>query len=537
MTTDTTSHRTSPSDKPQAVQQSSFILQAGSAPPAFKWGMIIVLGLGATLPLPLLTTSPLHHDEALYAYWARLISSGQDVMLHTVAVDKPPLFIYTLAIFFKVLGISETIARLPSLLAHMAIIFLTLQLGARLYNHQAGLLAALLISLSPYAILFAPTALTDPLMVACILAASLAAIVKRPLLAGLGLGLAAATKQQGVFFLPLILGFLTLPGLAQSLQVRRLSKLIGICLLTFIITLAVPLIWDAARAYRPGFWLQSSLSYGGIATAVGQFSDRFLSFLNLLQYVTASSGLNLIFIVGLPLLLLVNWWLDKRTALPDWLLAGFFAIFIVLHAIFSFQVWDRYLLGLVPLICLLLARILLLPISVSNRLRHMQKFSEKKFLLFVSRRAWSAALAIATFVLVAALMLSPVQQAINAVYPLGGDHGAFYGTAEITAYLRRHAGANVTLYHRWLGGHWRFYLFDFPYDFRFWQSPQDLAQQASANVRGMQYIAFPAWQSSTAAQLALADEDLHLILSFKTYRPEGTPGIFLYRIESTEARR
>ena len=64
------------------------------------------------LPLPLLI-EPLHHDEALYAFWARLIATGIDPMLNSVPVDKPPLFIYVLAILFKKMGVSDIIARLP----------------------------------------------------------------------------------------------------------------------------------------------------------------------------------------------------------------------------------------------------------------------------------------------------------------------------------------------------------------------------------------------------------------------------------------
>jgi len=138
---------------------------------------------------------------------------------------------------------------------------------------------------------------------------------------------------------------------------------------------------------------------------------------------------------------------------------------------------------------------------------------------------------IVAFSLVTGLMAEPIRLAVHSAYPLGGDHGAYTGASEVAAYLRGHVGANVTLYHRWLGAHWRVYLFNFPYDFRFWQSATDLVQQAGANAGGVQYIAFPAWQSTTPAQLALSDVGLTLVPVFKTIRPDGAPAIFLYKIE------
>ena len=47
--------------------------------------------------IPWLTNYPLHRDEALYGYWARLIASGQDPLLLIPWVDKPPLVLYLLA--------------------------------------------------------------------------------------------------------------------------------------------------------------------------------------------------------------------------------------------------------------------------------------------------------------------------------------------------------------------------------------------------------------------------------------------------------
>jgi len=497
--------------------------------PFSQTGLIIVLGLGLLLPLGPLTHSPLHHDEALYIYWGQLVASGRDPLLNTVAVDKPPLFIYTLAIFFKLFGFSDTVARLPSMLAHFAIIGLSFGLGRNLYGRQTGLLSALIVTLSPFSILFAPTALTDPMMVAWVLLAAWAATEQKPLWVGLGLGLAAATKQQGIFFAPLIFGLLFLchPPISTTTNketptLQNRSRPISQALLVYIIVLTLPLIWDLNRTYRPGFWLQSAASYGGLSSAVTQFPTRWDSFVQLLTFITGSQTLNTVFLFGLPLIFLTKPMATRIQSQSniDWFLGGFCLIFVGLHAAFSFQVWDRYLLGLVPLAGLLLARILLLP----QRIIHARQIPHQATVIA----------GLLPFGVAIWLMAAPVQQAVNTAYPLGADHGAFYGTDQVAAYLRQHAGANVTLYHRWLGGHWRAYLFNFPYDFRFWQSADDLARQAVANATGRQYIAFPAWQSTTPAELALFEQGLALHSVFKTIRPDGNPAISLYQIEAIE---
>jgi hypothetical protein len=137
------------------------------------------------------------------------------------------------------------------------------------------------------------------------------------------------------------------------------------------------------------------------------------------------------------------------------------------------------------------------------------------------------------YILAAALMAKPARQAAQSGCPVGGDHGAYYGAAETAAWLRGHAGANVTLHQRWLGAHWRYYLFDFPYDLRYWELAEALATQAGKTA-GAQYIAFPPWQSGTEAELALADVGLSLLPVFRTYQSTGAPGIFLYKITTND---
>jgi uncharacterized membrane protein len=175
------------------------------------------------LPANLLTSQRFHHDEALYATWALQITSGADPWLAHTPIDKPPLFLYLVAGAMGLLGATETAARIPSLLATALTVGLTFWLGRKLYGAGVAVVAAWLVALSPFTILFAPTAFTDPLLVALVLAACLVAAHGRAGWAGVMMGLAIATKQQGIFFVPIFVTLLVIYDLRFTIYDLRFT--------------------------------------------------------------------------------------------------------------------------------------------------------------------------------------------------------------------------------------------------------------------------------------------------------------------------
>ena len=210
--------------------------------------------------------------------------------------------------------------------------------------------------------------------------------------------------------------------------------------------------------------------------------------------------------------------LPSSPALTDWLLALFILAFLLLHAPLSFQVWDRYLLGLIPFLALRLARILLLPRIIFKN--HWPRLYT----------AWKPApnliIGLSIAFLLTATLLNPLRNASNGRYPLGSNSHALQGIGQITAYLQGNVGANHTLYHHWLGTHWRFYLWDYPYDLQYWDSPGELAARA---VPGG-FLAYPAWHSDTELRLALYQAGLALHEVTRAYTTGGTPSLILYKI-------
>jgi hypothetical protein len=504
-------------------------------------GVGLAVLLAVLLPLNLLATQRFHHDEALYATWALEIASADNPMLYQTPIDKPPLFLYTVASSIWLLGNTETAARLPSLLATCFTVGLTFFLGQKLYSSAAGLLAAWLVALSPFTILFAPTTFTDPMLVMLVLAGCLAAVYGRAVWAGIFLGLAIATKQQGIFFVPLVVALLV-PEIKRwetrnskdepdtQYAIRTTYHVLRKFFPAILVTLLPVFLWDIFRNQSPGFWQLSLINYGGLNNTIGQFGERWLEFINLLTYATASPILNIIFIAGLPLLLgygiicqRANLPTDQRfNSYYDWIFALFILTFLFVHTWFSFQVWDRYLLGLVPFFALLLARILILPWTILKQYwpnRHSSFLPATRFVF-----------SLAIVVLLVLTLARPVQNAVNGRYPLGSHSQALSGIEQLVAYLQGNAGADTTLYHRWLGMHWRFYLWNYPYDLQYWSSPEELMSRAKPG----HLIAFPSWHSETEIRLALTNADLYLHELARGYTPLGNPSIVLYQIVEKE---
>jgi len=539
-------------------------------------GLALPMVVGAVLRLAPIGANRFHEDEALYSFWALQVATGRDPILNHSPVDKPPLFIYTLALCFKLFGPSEVVARLPSELSSMASIALTYCLAWQLYGRAVAMVAAVLMALSPFNILFAPTAFTDPLMVAWVLASLCLAANDNFGGSGLMLGLAAATKQQGLFFLPLaiIIGVRcrkpppptsgkgsTLPPQGWGDLREGLSFILG-----FLAVMAPVAWWDSLRwRLQPNYLEQSLISYGGLTLVdPARLVERLGDWAELLHYITASPILNLLLLGGLPCLLLYDlrrWGGESATSslartsagsatgvqgrarlmaalrlqlrplaigtgtFFDVALSGFLIVFLLAHWVLSFNVWDRYLLGLVPLLLILLARIIWLATgALAHLISDLTGSVRARF--SISLRGFFAVL------LLAATLTGPALKAARSGYPIGGDHGAYDGIEAVAEYFRDHVPAGSILYHHWLGWHYSFYMFDFPLVFRWYPSPEELAEDASQIDGAQRYIVFPSGKLTSAVTDALAEAGLTLHRVYRTHRRDGSTSFTVYQIRA-----
>ena len=162
---------------------------------------------GFALRLPLLMRFPLREDEAIYGYWALHAWYVDPLFLH-VWPDKPPVFLWLLSAALQLWGhgpeTAGAAARWINIMAGTLTIPVLAACARRWWGQGAAVVVALMVALNPFAISFAPTAFTDPLLV---LAGSLALALivrRRWFWSGFWLGIAIMTKQQGLLFAPLV---------------------------------------------------------------------------------------------------------------------------------------------------------------------------------------------------------------------------------------------------------------------------------------------------------------------------------------------
>lgn len=456
---------------------------------------------GWVLRLPLLARFPLREDEAVYAYWARHFLH-EDPFFLTVWPDKPPLFLWSLAGLLALLQPvdarqAEAVARLLNVAASTLTIPVVAVLARRWWGVGAGLGSALGLALSPFAVAFAPTVYTDPLLVLAGMLAVLCGAYGRWFWAGVWLAAAIMTKQQGLFYVPLIVGqwaavglwAVVVPVTDRHMRWRALGRLLAGAALVLL-----PIVyWDSLRwAVAPSPWDLAQRTYGPIElVAPALWRARLAAWSELLWYLGAAWRVWLVWgaalLAGLALA-----WRNRRAKTHTQTRAPVGAVialwscgFVLLHVGTTVQIWDRYLLPLAPMFALGLG-------WAWRRLASLRVFSSRHALHWLG-------------VLVALALAQPAWHAAQGRYPVGGDHGDYAGLHGALQWLDANAGANAsenageryTLYHQALGWHYRFYLFDDlragRVELRWFPSAPYLADNAAKLPNSRQFLILPAW--------------------------------------------
>ena len=475
----------SPSDKGISLPD---ILGAGSS---YQRYLCVLILLGIGLRLVMLDRFRFHQDEALYSFWA-LNFLHDDPQFLEQWIDKPPLFIWLLAYWFQFFGASEASARLLNIAISLLTIPVVAAIARRAWTPAAGVVAATVFALNPFAISYSPTAFTDPLLVLAGVCSLFAAQSSRPFLAGLCLGAAIMTKQQGVFFVPLTLSVL-IAGYprARAMAAAGLRVAGGLAL-----TVLPVLYWDSLRwAVAPSPWDLGVRNYGALELlSVGAWPDRVVRIADLLWYLTASNFVWIVLTAATVLAVVfvprTGFAQSKRNSVLVALLCGWAGLYLGIHAVLSLPVWDRYFLPLAPAFAILCgwlgARILASDSSLWRQ---------------IVVGLWLV------------LLLPGGVQAARGEFPIGSDHGAYDGLREASAWLDSHSPAGAVLYHQSLSWHFQFYMYENPRDYtlRWFASPVALADDAAKRPRSARFVIAPAWQPLRNFHPQLAARELELV--------------------------
>lgn len=135
---------------------------------------MLLVAVCGVLFLPSLGTANLWDmDEGNYAEAAREMLISGDWVVPTfnfqIFIDKPPLLYWSQAVSYRLFGVSEFAARLPSAVACIVAVSLTYELGRRMFSSRTGLLAGLMLASTMAVGVAAQFANPDGILLACAL--------------------------------------------------------------------------------------------------------------------------------------------------------------------------------------------------------------------------------------------------------------------------------------------------------------------------------------------------------------------------------
>ncbi|MBC7812809.1 MAG: glycosyltransferase family 39 protein [Burkholderiales bacterium] len=417
---------------------------SASLRPCVKFFPVLILLLGAGLRFHALAQdSRFHPDEAFFSTFARNAAVNGDWLLHG-PLDKTPLSIYASALSMQFIAVAplpngvhdmhpilgEFAARLPNTLAGIALIAVVYALAQVIYRDRLiALLSMLLIALSPFAIVFSASSFTDGLMLLLITLAVWAAVRNKPALASVFLALGFASKQQALFYVPLVAAVLWVRATPVSPLRRRFVYFV----LPILLGVIAVFIWDAARE-QPDSMFALAAAHNNperIFAHIDELVPRLNTWLGYGAWLLGPGWLTAI-MVALGMVFSSRR-MNSPVAKTSLMFSGYTLGYALLHWLVAFNTYDRYLLPLLPILALLAARGLSLLAGDFN----------------LRRLALTVSLLI--------VLLPAAFDAAEKRVPIGGDQGEHDGILELAAWLNGRPVAAV-LYDHWFGWELGYYL-------------------------------------------------------------------------------
>lgn len=341
-------------------------------------------GIGWGLPDAGHPTYSYHPDEALHIQWARWLAHGKVVPKHFMYGGT--LYFHLLnayAIFADYLGslidAYNALARviLVGRFFQVAIALLTMltvyACGRKLYDERTAVLAALCIAVMPAHVIFVQSVRPDEVsaLIGALLLLLAAAIWRAPpervrrlaIIAGFGLGVTLAFRFTLVLLVaaPIAAYVIRMRGERPECRKYLVDGLgVGLCgLVSYLLVSPQTLLYP--RIFLDGIhvqWLYQSTPFPDSASAGPLLLQHGWSMLH------QAMGFPLYFLGMLAL----GCALARRTA-PDWILLAGIVPYFMLTAIGTWVV-VRYMLPLMPLLALLIARLIVAGWDAKQSWRH-----------------------------------------------------------------------------------------------------------------------------------------------------------------------
>ncbi|MBM2851185.1 MAG: conserved rane protein of unknown function, partial [Anaerolineales bacterium] len=222
----------------------------------------------------------------------------------------------------------------------------------------------------------------------------------------------------------------------------------------------------------------------------------------------------------------------SRAAMADFILAGYLLLHLAGYWLLAFNIWDRYLLPVLPLFVLLLARVTrLITFTVRTTTRQLLRIKSNDP---GDTLLWKLRVLIPLYFLFPAILLLPILPpaltAARSGYPVGGDHGAYDGIDDVARFVHTLPPEGV-LYDHWLSWEFNFYLFDRPLYISWFPTPDALATDLkSFGHTSPRYIVVPTWESNAEVRAAAAQAGFAFIPIHTAFRRDGSTSFVVYQL-------
>jgi 4-amino-4-deoxy-L-arabinose transferase-like glycosyltransferase len=485
-------------------------------------GVLALLGYGAWIWIGVYRPFLMHEDEALYAGYARHIVLTGDLWMQDLAyvgntLKQIPLMYWATSLSLALVGDSDLATRLPGLLATVVVVAAVFELGRLSAGRLGGLAAAVIVALSPFTVLFAPTVFLDPLAVGLGAAALLAAARGRPIPAGVLVALAAGTKLLLVSYLPLVVLTVWLAAVPRSGARRAALLVAGSFGVTFGGLLGI-MAFRSAFFDLPWFLSEQYRVVGGTTLlAPGEWAARASQWAGQARHLFAGPLPTAAALAAGAVTLAALRRRHRRTDVLPALSFLFGLAYLGLLVAWRTPVYDRYLLLVVPPLALAagvgLARLARLGQTGQGRCR---------------RPAAAAALVLAALLVVPQAYLAATDWRGLALSSRAANGTAGYN--ELCRTLRESATGVEVVWHRHLSWHLAFCLQDAAIYRYYFSDPGDITQEGPR-----MFLALDEFDDEgIPGALAARGFSLSLVARYPT---GGAPGaISLHRLDGPSGR-
>ncbi|MGA1822975.1 MAG: ArnT family glycosyltransferase, partial [Thermoplasmatota archaeon] len=127
------------------------------------WPLLVLFSAVLAVRMAAAVLLPLEPDEEIYASIARDVSDGESIFDSSTGVYRAPIFIYALALWFKVFGVSFVSARIFAAAFSSLTVLAVFLVGRELFDRRIGLIGAAAAGFLPFSIRYNYVVMSEPL--------------------------------------------------------------------------------------------------------------------------------------------------------------------------------------------------------------------------------------------------------------------------------------------------------------------------------------------------------------------------------------